>query len=71
MILKATNIDATTPGTSVKHTGVDYRFNDMNDVDLAHIYLQQYVDGRIACYLVLRNTDGTSKFIQLGVSDVI
>lgn len=71
VIIRANNIDATQPGTETKHSSVDFRFNDINGVDLAHIYLQQYVDGRIAVYLVLRNTDGTMKYVSLGISDVV
>ena len=71
IIVQNTNIDATTPGTSTKHGNVDYRFTDQNGVALAHFYIQQYNDGRISLYLVLRNTDGTSKYVNLGTSDVI
>ena len=71
VIIKTNNIDATQPGTTTKHSNVDFRINDINDVDLAHIYLQQYADGRVAVYLVLRNTDGSMKYVNLGISDVI
>ena len=71
IIVQSNNIDATTPGTTTRHSNVDYRFTDYQGVSLAHIYLQQAPDGRISCWLVLRNTDGSSKYINLGTSDVI
>ena len=68
-IVKRTDIDSTNP---VDGKYIDLAFaRDTNNTNLGWIQIQTFADGHVRMRLVLRNSDGSLKYITLGESDVI
>lgn len=61
--------DVTKPGSNVIHFGGSLTIYDKNNVAVCGLYPQLWTDGTVHVFLTVRNKDGTTKFIPLGVSE--
>ena len=68
-VVKRTDIDAANPVDN-KYTDLVFA-RDTNDTNLGWLQVQTFADGHVRMRLILRNSDGTLKYITLGESDVI
>ena len=66
---KDNRYDVTVAPSNIVHFGSGFSVYDKNDVSVCGIYPQLWTDGTIHVFLTIRNKNGTTKFIPLGVGD--
>ena len=66
---KDSRYDVTVAPTSIIHFGSGFTVYDKNNVAVCGVYPQLWTDGTVHVFLTIRNKDGTTKFIPLGVGD--